>query len=48
MKAYIDPPGKLYANLDRVAEIQKGGTPAPVNVEIDLSNRCSLGCSWCH
>ena len=25
-----------------------GRTSAPVNVEIDLSNRCSLGCQWCH
>lgn len=46
--AYIDPPGKLYANLDRVSALQHGEVLAPVNVEVDLSNRCSLGCVWCH
>jgi MoaA/NifB/PqqE/SkfB family radical SAM enzyme len=47
--SYIDPAGKLLKHLDRIAEIQKGNklTP-PVNVEIDLSNRCSLGCEGCH
>lgn len=46
--SYIDPAAKLYAHLPRLAMIQQGGTPAPINVEIDLSNRCSLGCQWCH
>lgn len=32
--------------LSRIGET--GKTKAPVNVEIDLSNRCSHGCAWCH
>lgn len=44
----IDPRGKLLAHLDRLAALQAGQTPPPINVEIDLSNRCSLGCEWCH
>lgn len=34
--------------MDRLSAIRMGARPAPVNVEIDLSNRCSLGCEWCH
>jgi MoaA/NifB/PqqE/SkfB family radical SAM enzyme len=45
---YIDPPTKVLQHLDRLAEIKAGNRPPPVNVEIDLSNRCSLGCEWCH
>jgi MoaA/NifB/PqqE/SkfB family radical SAM enzyme len=48
MNQYIAPRSKLYGHLDRIDAIKHGGRPAPVNVEIDLSNRCSLGCSWCH
>lgn len=47
--SYINAPRKLLAHLDRVAELRAiQRTPAPVNVEIDLSNRCNLGCAWCH
>jgi MoaA/NifB/PqqE/SkfB family radical SAM enzyme len=46
--SYIDPASKLMAHADRIAQIQQGLTPAPVNVEIDLSNRCNLGCDACH
>jgi len=36
-------------HLDRLNELKTTGqTAAPINVEIDLSNRCSLGCAWCH
>lgn len=45
---YIDPQGKLMMHVDRIAEIKAGGQPAPINVEIDLSNRCNLGCRGCH
>jgi MoaA/NifB/PqqE/SkfB family radical SAM enzyme len=48
MNAYIDPPRKLLYHIDRIAAIQVGQHPAPVNVEIDLSNRCNLGCRDCH
>lgn len=44
----IDPRGKLLAHLDRLAELKAGRVPPPINVEVDLSNRCSLGCEWCH
>lgn len=45
---YIDPSGKPLAHLDRLVAWQSGQTPAPVTVEWDLSNRCSLGCQDCH
>ena len=46
--SYIDPHMKLFQHMDRLHAIKHGERPAPVNVEIDLSNRCSLGCEWCH
>ncbi len=45
---YINPRGKLMRHLDRLHELQKSERPVPINVEIDLSNRCGLGCEWCH
>ncbi len=48
MSSYIDPRNKLLGHLDRLAQIKDGQRPAPINVEVDLSNRCSLGCEWCH
>lgn len=45
---YINPRSKLFQHMPTLALIQQGRKPPPVNVEIDLSNRCSLGCSWCH
>src|SRR5512139_761362 len=48
MSKYIDPRSKLLQHVDRLAALKRGEIPAPVNVEIDLSNRCSLGCEWCH
>ncbi len=49
MTTFIAPREKLFAHLDRLEQIQQtGSTVAPINVEIDLSNRCSLGCEWCH
>jgi GTP 3',8-cyclase len=48
MNNYINPPEKLLHHIDRIAQIQDGSHPAPVNVEIDLSNRCNLGCQGCH
>lgn len=46
--SYIDPASKLMAHADRIAMIRDGKIPPPVNVEIDLSNRCNLGCDACH
>jgi MoaA/NifB/PqqE/SkfB family radical SAM enzyme len=46
---YINPRTKLLHHLERLVELRaEGRTRAPVNVEIDLSNRCSHGCDWCH
>jgi MoaA/NifB/PqqE/SkfB family radical SAM enzyme len=45
---YINPRAKVFKHLDRVAAWQAGHTPAPVSIEWDLSNRCSLGCQDCH
>lgn len=46
--SFIAPAAKLFQHLPTLDAIKRGERPAPVNVEIDLSNRCSLGCSWCH
>jgi GTP 3',8-cyclase len=48
MSKYIDPRSKLLQHVDRIAALKAGQYCPPVNVEIDLSNRCSLGCEWCH
>lgn len=47
--SFIDPKQKVLWHLDKILELkQTGKTASPVNVEIDLSNRCSHGCAWCH
>lgn len=46
--SFIDPRSKLLQHIDRLAEIKAGNKPAPVNIEIDLSNRCNLACKGCH
>lgn len=48
MSQYINSRSKLLQHIDRVAALKTGHKPPPVNIEIDLSNRCSLGCEWCH
>lgn len=45
---FIDPRAKVLRHLDRIAAWRDGQTPAPVTVEWDLTNRCSLGCQDCH
>ena len=45
---YISPRSKILQHPERLAIIKRGETPPPINIEIDLSNRCSLGCEWCH
>jgi MoaA/NifB/PqqE/SkfB family radical SAM enzyme len=44
----INPRAKALRHIDRLAQWQAGAKPAPVTVEWDLSNRCSLGCQDCH
>lgn len=49
MSNYIDPRQKILWHTGKLDQIRRTGTTnAPVNVEIDLSNRCSHGCKWCH
>jgi MoaA/NifB/PqqE/SkfB family radical SAM enzyme len=48
MLRYTNYERKLLFHVDRVAAVFSGRIQAPVNVEIDLSNRCSLGCQDCH
>jgi MoaA/NifB/PqqE/SkfB family radical SAM enzyme len=46
---YIDPRTKALWHTDRLTALRETGkTAAPVNVEIDLSNRCDLKCAGCH
>jgi MoaA/NifB/PqqE/SkfB family radical SAM enzyme len=45
---FIDSRAKVFRHLDRLAGWRAGDKPAPVTVEWDLSNRCSLGCQDCH
>lgn len=46
--SFIDPRLKVFGHMDRLAALKTGEAPPPINVECDLSNRCSLGCQWCH
>ncbi len=45
---FIDSRAKVFRHMDRLVGWQSGLKPAPVTVEWDLSNRCSLGCQDCH
>jgi cyclic pyranopterin phosphate synthase len=45
---FIDPRGKVLRHMDRLVAWNSGEQPAPVTLEWDLSNRCSLGCQDCH
>ena len=45
---FIDPRSKVLRHIDRLAAWERGESPAPVTVEWDLTNRCSLGCQDCH
>ena len=44
MPQYINPRSKLLQHIDRITALKFGAKQPPVNVEVDLSNRCSLGC----
>lgn len=46
--SFIAPSLKLFQHMPTLQAIKQGQRPAPVNVEIDLSNRCSRGCYFCH
>ncbi|MGE3703767.1 MAG: radical SAM protein [Vicinamibacterales bacterium] len=45
---YISPSTKVFSHLPRLLDWQRGGAPAPVSLEVDLTARCSLGCRSCH
>ena len=38
---------KLLSHMDRLVGLESGVVLPPINVEIDLTNRCNLGCQWC-
>lgn len=46
--SYIAPRSKVLWHVKNLDMIRDGKRPPPVTVEVDLSNRCSLGCQWCH
>ena len=46
--SYINPRAKVFQHLDHLVALRDGRKPVPVNVEIDLSNRCDLKCAGCH
>lgn len=43
----IDPQNKIFFHLDRLQDFLNGKPTYPVSVEMDLSDWCNLGCSWC-
>ena len=43
----FNPQAKVVANLDAALEFFKTGNTSPVLVEIDPSNACNHGCSFC-
>lgn len=45
---YINPSGKVLRYPERIATLRRGEFFPPVGVEIDLTNRCNLGCKFCH
>lgn len=45
---YINQSLKVLRHADRIATLQAGRIPFPINMEIDISNRCPLGCGGCH
>lgn len=45
---YINPKDKVFWHLEELNQLKQGFTKYPINVEIDLTNRCNHGCSWCH
>jgi cyclic pyranopterin phosphate synthase len=45
---YIAPHAKALRHADRLVDWRNGLNPAPVTVEWDLTNVCSLGCQSCH
>jgi MoaA/NifB/PqqE/SkfB family radical SAM enzyme len=48
MTEFISPRSKLFGHLDHLVALRDGKYLAPINVEIDLSNRCDLKCAGCH
>ncbi len=38
---------KIFQHLDRLAQWKAGGSPAPVTVELDLTNICNHACPGC-
>lgn len=47
MTHYINPSQKILRHFDRLAAWQNGELFPPVSLEMDLSERCNLGCDFC-
>lgn len=45
---FINPRDKVFDHLDRLDAWRHGARPAPVSLEVDLTNACSLKCAGCH
>jgi cyclic pyranopterin phosphate synthase len=43
----FDPQSKIFANVDRAIEHIETGYTSPVLIEVDPSNACNHGCSFC-
>jgi MoaA/NifB/PqqE/SkfB family radical SAM enzyme len=46
--SYVAPHRKLLWHVDSMAHLKRGLPLEPLSAEVDLSNRCSLGCEFCH
>jgi MoaA/NifB/PqqE/SkfB family radical SAM enzyme len=45
---YTNYRSKLLGHMDRLSALNDGQVLPPINVEIDLCNRCQLKCAGCH
>jgi cyclic pyranopterin phosphate synthase len=45
---YIAPSDKILRHPERLAALKRGEVFPPIGVEVDLTNRCNLGCTFCH
>ena len=46
--SYINPVGKILRHPERLTAMKQGRIFPPIGMEVDLTNRCNLGCNFCH